>query len=387
MAGAEETGAHDGKRRKTYQGTHKAMRDGVWHSLAPAVAECGRAAAVLCGKERLKYVSLAVLVVQNASLILSIRYVRTLPGDKFFYTTAVVLAELLKMLTCLVLLLLQHRGNVCEWLRYLYESIVLQPADTLKLGVPAVIYTLQNNLQYVAISNLPAATFQVTYQLKILTTALFSVLMLHRSLSRAQWGSLLLLFCGVAAVQVQQVGGGESSTAGGDQSYLIGLVAVIISCVSSGFAGVYFEKILKGSGGSVWLRNVQLGLYGTALGLFAMWSKDGAEVARLGFLHAYSPAVWAVVLNQAFGGLLVAVVVKYADNILKGFATSLSILVSTAAAVFLFDFHVDWLFATGAAMVIGAVYIYSLPPRPSAAAAKKEDEKGPVGATVLSVKS
>ncbi|XP_078470522.1 UDP-galactose translocator-like isoform X2 [Lampetra planeri] len=126
MAGAEEAGAHDGKR-----------------------------------KERLKYVSLAVLVVQNASLILSIRYVRTLPGDKFFYTTAVVLAELLKMLTCLVLLLLQHRGNVCEWLRYLYESIVLQPADTLKLGVPAVIYTLQNNLQYVAISNLPAATFQV----------------------------------------------------------------------------------------------------------------------------------------------------------------------------------------------------------------------------------
>ncbi|CAN0184743.1 unnamed protein product [Lampetra planeri] len=125
MAGAEEAGAHDGKR-----------------------------------KERLKYVSLAVLVVQNASLILSIRYVRTLPGDKFFYTTAVVLAELLKMLTCLVLLLLQHRGNVCEWLRYLYESIVLQPADTLKLGVPAVIYTLQNNLQYVAISNLPAATFQ-----------------------------------------------------------------------------------------------------------------------------------------------------------------------------------------------------------------------------------
>lgn len=43
---------------------------------------------------------------------------------------------------------------------------------------------------------------QVTYQLKILTTALFSVLMLRKTLSRVQWISLLLLFVGVAIVQV-----------------------------------------------------------------------------------------------------------------------------------------------------------------------------------------
>ena len=43
----------------------------------------------------------------------------------------------------------------------------------------------------------------MTYQLKILTTALFSVLMLRKSLSRVQWISLLLLFAGVAIVQVQ----------------------------------------------------------------------------------------------------------------------------------------------------------------------------------------
>ncbi|MEQ2176822.1 hypothetical protein GOODEAATRI_032159 [Goodea atripinnis] len=46
---------------------------------------------------------------------------------------------------------------------------------------------------------------QVTYQLKILTTALFSVLMLRKSLSRVQWISLLLLFAGVAIVQVRLV--------------------------------------------------------------------------------------------------------------------------------------------------------------------------------------
>ncbi|XP_075771892.1 UDP-galactose translocator-like [Pelodiscus sinensis] len=314
------------------------------------------------GNRRLKYVSLAVLVVQNASLILSIRYVRTLPGEPFFATTAVVMAELLKGATCLLLIFLQQRGAVRQFALFLYEAVVLQYLDTLKLAVPSLIYTLQNNLQYVAISNLPAATFQVTYQLKILTTAVFSVLMLRKSLSRLQWLSLLLLFAGVAIVQVEQGQGGRAGSPGAaPQSYAVGLAAVVVSCLSSGFAGVYFEKILKGSSASIWLRNVQLGLFGTLLGLLGMWWAEGAGVAARGFFHSYSPLVWGVILNQAFGGLLVAVVVKYVDNILKGFATSLSIVASTVASVYLFGFQPRLPFVLGAGLVIGAVYMYSLP--------------------------
>uniref|UniRef100_A0A8C4QCH7 UDP-galactose transporter n=1 Tax=Eptatretus burgeri TaxID=7764 RepID=A0A8C4QCH7_EPTBU len=52
-----------------------------------------------------------LLVLQNASLILSIRYSRTQPGDRFFSTTAVVFAELIKLLACLVLLLIQQKGH------------------------------------------------------------------------------------------------------------------------------------------------------------------------------------------------------------------------------------------------------------------------------------
>ena len=51
---------------------------------------------------------------------------------------------------------------------------------------------------------------------------------------------------------------------------LVGLVAVLCACFSSGFAGVYFEKVLKTSNASLWMRNVQLGKerpigYGTIL--------------------------------------------------------------------------------------------------------------------------
>ncbi|CAM4718565.1 unnamed protein product [Leuciscus chuanchicus] len=312
--------------------------------------------------KKLKYISLAILVIQNASLILSIRYVRTLPGDRFFPTSAVVLAEVLKVFTCLVIIMIQKRGNVKSFVWLLYDSIFIQYSDTLKLAVPSLIYTLQNNLQYVAISNLPAATFQVTYQLKILTTALFSVLMLRKSLSKIQWISLVLLFAGVAIVQVEQESGKQKEAlTGTNQNYFKGLVSVIVSCLSSGFAGVYFEKILKGSSASVWMRNIQLGIFGTLLGLLGMWWNDGAAIAEKGFLFGYTPLVWGVIFNQAFGGLLVAVVVKYADNILKGFATSFSIIVSTITSVYLFGFHVDLIFTLGAGLVIGAVYMYSLP--------------------------
>ncbi|XP_008987497.1 UDP-galactose translocator isoform X6 [Callithrix jacchus] len=125
--------------------------------VSAGVLEPGTASAA---HRRLKYISLAVLVVQNASLILSIRYARTLPGDRFFATTAVVMAEVLKGLTCLLLLFAQKRGNVKHLILFLHEAVLVQYVDTLKLAVPSLIYTLQNNLQYVAISNLPAATFQ-----------------------------------------------------------------------------------------------------------------------------------------------------------------------------------------------------------------------------------
>lgn len=44
----------------------------------------------------------------------------------------------------------------------LREEVVNKPAETMKLAIPAGIYTLQNNLLYVALSNLDAATYQVT---------------------------------------------------------------------------------------------------------------------------------------------------------------------------------------------------------------------------------
>lgn len=44
--------------------------------------------------------------------------------------------------------------------------------QTMKLAIPAGIYTLQNNLLYVALSNLDAATYQVTSRVTFLYSTL-----------------------------------------------------------------------------------------------------------------------------------------------------------------------------------------------------------------------
>ncbi|KFZ62225.1 UDP-N-acetylglucosamine transporter, partial [Antrostomus carolinensis] len=193
----------------------------------------------------LKYLSLGILVFQTTSLVLTMRYSRTLKeeGPRYLSSTAVVIAELLKILACVLLVYKDSKCNLRTLNRVLHDEILNKPMETLKLAIPSGIYTLQNNLLYVALSNLDAATYQVTYQLKILTTALFSVSMLSKKLGVYQWLSLVILMTGVAFVQ------------------FVGLMAVLIACFSSGFAGVYFEKILKETKQSVWIRNIQLGKF------------------------------------------------------------------------------------------------------------------------------
>jgi solute carrier family 35 (UDP-sugar transporter), member A1/2/3 len=132
----------------------------------------------------------------------------------------------------------------------------------------------------------------------------------------------------------------------------LGLVAVFSACMLSGLAGVYFEKVLKGSSATLWVRNVQLSFFSLFPALFVgvLW-KDGSQIMdkvsynpyiadRQGFFYGYNGVVWTAIGFQAIGGIVVALCVAYADNILKNFATSVSILISFVVSVYCFNFVV-----------------------------------------------
>ena len=318
---------------------------------------------------KLKYISLIILTFQNAILLLSMRYSRTKSGDKFLEGTVVLMTEVVKLVTCLFLVYRspeEGKRDSKKFFSILHKTIVLNKMDTLKVCVPSFIYLIDNNLLYVAVEHLDVAVCQIVDQLKIIPTAMLSVLILKKTLLKTQWLSLVILVAGVGLVQLSD-SKETAATAEGEphkQNYMLGLSAVLISCVLSAFAGIYFEKMIKSSDVSIWMRNVQLSLLSIPLGLCVCFFRHFQEIQEKGFFFGYDFFVVYLISLNAMGGLTVAVVVKYSDNILKGFATSLAIIITCFMAIFLFGFEISLQFTIGAFMVIGSIFLYGYKPNP-----------------------
>ena len=265
--------------------------------------------------------------------------------------------------------------------------------EWLKLSLPALLYTIQNNALFLGLANLEAAVAQVTYQGKIFTTAMFSICLLGRRLRAGQWLALVMLVLGMLCVQgipeklaaspawAGQAGRrllsthgsaatGSSATsatsattyaaasAESDRVALVGVIAMLVACVCSSFAGVYFEMMLKQSSASLWLRNIQLGVWATAIAAITALGTPDPLFYTLGPLHGFGPVTWAVVGANAFGGLLVAVTIKYADNILRGFAQAVALIVGAVGSHVIFAFAFTRDFLLGVCFVICAIFLY-----------------------------
>eukprot|EP00808_Paulinella_micropora_P004304 g27003.t1 len=204
-----------------------------------------------------KWAVLVLLILQTTSLVLMMRITRTREGPRYSPSSAVLIVEGIKVIMCIGLISMQE--GIVGMVKLVKKQVFDDFGTTVKLAVPSGLYAIQNNLLYYALSNLDAATYQVLYQLKVLTTAIFSVLLLGKKLSCTQWVALFFLTAGCAIVQLQ-ISTKKASTAKGPvQNPALGLVCILISCCTSGFAGVYFEKMLKSSQQvSIWMRNIQL---------------------------------------------------------------------------------------------------------------------------------
>jgi len=113
----------------------------------------------------MKHVSLVLLTLQNVASILLLRYVRTTTGPRFINSTAVLNSEIQKTIFSILLLIYEER-SIIKSFKLIYEKVIHQSKDTFKTGIPALLYTLQNNLLFISISNLDAATFQVNIKKK-----------------------------------------------------------------------------------------------------------------------------------------------------------------------------------------------------------------------------
>ena len=315
-------------------------------------------------KETLKYGALFILAIQNCTFWVLSFYTRQFPpgGVQALSSTLVVVVEFVKIVICIVMVIVVSGKGFSGLMAEFDTHIVQDMGTTLKVGFPAFAYTISNNCLFMATNYMDASTAQILYTGgKLITTALCSVGILGTQLSAKKWMYLAVLAFGAIAVQMNSMGrsaGTEVATSGA--STLTGLMVVVIGCVTSSAAGVYFEKVLKGSKTSVWMRNVQLGFFSCIIGLIGIYFNDFGKIQDGGFFQGYNSYTWSLVMVQAAGGLIVAFVAKYASMILKNFACTISIVFSTIIVAVYFPAHsaLSQMFVVGAIMVCGATYGY-----------------------------
>mmetsp|Transcript_20867 Transcript_20867/g.62797 ORF Transcript_20867/g.62797 Transcript_20867/m.62797 type:complete len:334 (+) Transcript_20867:371-1372(+) len=279
----------------------------------------------------------------------------------YAYNSATVpfLAELLKLLISIHLLRQQLRTSpeVARMTRT-WQSMALFP-------VPSVIYWVHNNVQFWTLKYVDPATYQILGNLKIVTTGVLFRLLLRRRLSTLQWIALALLMIGATTSQLKTSVVSEASSlfSAPIEGYLFGLLSAFLSA----FAAVYTEWVMKRNNDSLYWQNIQLYSFGVLFNGLGLTMSDFMSGFRGGpwltnLTRGYSPVTYLVVANLGLTGLLVSWIMKFADSIMKVYATSMAMLVTMVVAVAAFGLAPTLQLGLGIATAMISLVLYYLPP-------------------------
>jgi UDP-sugar transporter A1/2/3 len=353
---------------------------------------------------------LALLAIQNCSKNLIMRYaVKDKPN--FLYSAAVIGSELTKLTLSTLYILIVDKGSLMSIINFMR----LDWWNSVLLTVPASVYNLQQTLEYIALSNLDAAIFSVLVQSKLIFTAVFAVFLMGRKLRKAQVISLVLLTTGVMLANLRT--GGEKEASAGDVT--TGVLATLGISTASGFAAVYTEKVMKSQKNATTfdrsqysLAYMQVQLASISLIVMGAWAiaKDFNAIMSNGLWHNVNGAAFVVsfvpspnptnerrgvhapvyshtnergdahirmyscltytrtyttimnrqaIVNSALGGLTVAGVLKYADAVLKGYATAVSVILTGVISMMLFGTELGATYGLGMINVVLSITLYN----------------------------
>ena len=176
-------------------------------------------------------IAFITLTVQTAATVLMMRYSRLQSSSdpnipQFATTSAVAMAEFGKMWVGLIILsydiLITKSSH--DPFTTVSNQLFGDFTTLFKMAVPACTYSVQNNLLLIALHHLDSSLYQITYQLKIFTAALFAIALLGKPFSARQF---------IDASTIKQ----SSNDGAEDRNQAMGLICVLLATCTSGFAG------------------------------------------------------------------------------------------------------------------------------------------------------
>nr|KAG5703676.1 hypothetical protein BaRGS_002550 [Batillaria attramentaria] len=275
----------------------------------------------------------------------------------FNSTSLIFLIETLKFTIALTLYAAEMQGKEWQW-------------PTLRLAapfaIPAILYSINNNLSVIMQMHMDPATYQVLGNLKIVTTAVLYRFFLKRPLKVQQWISVVLLTTAGVCDSYGSLGQESQTRQLHVHVTVTGLVAMLTYCSISALAGVYTEYILKKDfQTSLHLQNMMLYLFSIFInggswfvGEFFSIGAYSSDESTFQFLKGFSIYTWLIVVTQAFNGLAMSAVFKHGNNLVRLFVISCAMVVSTVMSVFVLGITLNALFFVALFLVVLAIYLY-----------------------------
>eukprot|EP00930_Biecheleria_cincta_P047465 TRINITY_DN32911_c0_g1_i1.p1 TRINITY_DN32911_c0_g1~~TRINITY_DN32911_c0_g1_i1.p1 ORF type:complete len:500 (-),score=84.02 TRINITY_DN32911_c0_g1_i1:68-1567(-) len=196
-------------------------------------------------------------------------------------------------------------------------------------------YAAQNLLYFLCLQHISAAAYQVLSQSKVVFTALSMCLLLGTRFTPRQLLALALLVVGATATQLGEVSTVSLRAFGGNA--WLGCALTVLSALLSALPNVVYERLLKEKEGqNQWAANLQLTTWIFFWVSVFKAAASGEGVASivtipLKFVElcsGFTPLVWCIVVLKTLNCIIIPICLKYADNIMYGYAKPASIVIT-----------------------------------------------------------
>ncbi|TEA11053.1 CMP-sialic acid transporter 2 [Colletotrichum sidae] len=221
----------------------------------------------------------------------------------------------------------------------------------------ALFYVLINNSIFVSYKMADPGTIQLTKSGVTFITALVMIATLNTKISKIQWIAIVMQICGLMVTQYNP----QTGTTYPFSTYFILLFQVFLSAAS----GVYNQALLKTDDSSLHADNMILYAAGASMNLICHIVIKTLKADEPGFFEGYNSfGAIMVIVSNVFIGLAITAVYKYADAVIKCFATAVATGILLYVSPVLFGTKLSFLVLPGTVVVFVASWLYMDNPPP-----------------------
>ncbi|KAJ1628967.1 nucleotide-sugar transporter-domain-containing protein [Pavlovales sp. CCMP2436] len=205
--------------------------------------------------------------------------------------------------------------------------------EQLLYAIPGALYTFDNNLVFIILRYLDAASLAVLWNVKIVFTALGLRLLVGRRLLASQWLALGVLTLGVTVSHVDRLWvvvygcSTDACSTPRDMTYAIGAAMTLVATAVVSIANVVEEKLLKDRLETpLYCQNVVLYAWGVFFNVASMLI-DARSQENVNPFKGFDGWAFSVIATQAISGIVISATFKHVSNIAALYAHAMSMII------------------------------------------------------------